>query len=119
MRTSRIRWTALAVVIVSGCALGGARLPTAEELLSSDGTSAEGTADALHEGRSVFLKDCAECHRYYWHEEYTPTEWRELLPEMGGRTGLGEDELRALTLYLASASDFARATSAAEIRFDE
>jgi cytochrome c5 len=109
MRTNRVRLAALAFALVSGCALGGARLPTAADLLSSDGEPVEANAEALQEGRSVFLKDCAECHRYYWPEEYTPTEWRALLPEMGDRTGLGDDELRALTLYLATASDFIRA----------
>ncbi|MHC4473261.1 MAG: hypothetical protein ACYTDY_02740 [Planctomycetota bacterium] len=86
-------------------------MPTAEDLLSSGEMSVEAEADALSQGRTVFLKGCAECHRYYWPEEYTATEWRELLPEMGGRTGLANDELRALTMYLATASEFTRTTA--------
>lgn len=89
---------------IAACATTIPSIPTSEVL------AADSDADAatLDRGRAIWTRECATCHRTYWPHEYTPERWKSLGPDMGDRSGLSPDEIRAMTEFLVTASRHAR-----------
>lgn len=61
----------------------------------------------LKKGRILAMTECAECHRYYSPEEYTPEEWDEIIRGKAQRLSLRADQVDALNLYFKLESNVA------------
>ncbi len=88
---------------VFNCATNRGSLPTAEQLVGhplADVTQLE----TFRYGRSLAVTECATCHRFFWPHEYPPTEWPQIIRNMGRRASLDEAQINALTDYFVSAS---------------
>jgi mono/diheme cytochrome c family protein len=85
-----------------GCAGGRTFLPAAEELAAGGALSSG--VDALRRGRSVYVTECAACHRLFGPAEYSPEQWRGIVRRMAIRASIGDDQAGDLLAYLSSAS---------------
>lgn len=100
----------IAILILLGMAAMAACATTMPTIPSSDVLSAESGVDpdVLRRGRALWTRECASCHRTYWPHEYAPERWKSLGPDMGDRSGLGPEEIRAVTEFLVTASRHVR-----------
>jgi hypothetical protein len=102
MRTAIIALLGLSAVLA--CATTMPTIPASTVLAEASGVDAA----VLDRGRALWTRECAACHRTYWPSEYTPERWKSLGPDMGDRSGLGPEEIEALTKFLVTASRYTR-----------
>lgn len=72
--------------VLAGCATFAPPPPA----LSADGEP----------GREVYLRRCANCHRFYHPAAYTPARWREWMEIMAEKSRLDPAERQAVEAYL-------------------
>jgi hypothetical protein len=106
MNTKRISTVLLLILVAASCAsVGGQRtVPTADRVATASGMD----PDALLNGRGLYTRNCMDCHRQYFPEEYTPAAWKSIIPAMGDRAGLSELETHNVLLFLSEASRMTR-----------
>jgi hypothetical protein len=67
-------------------------------------TSADVTANAslmdLQQGRTLYIEKCNSCHDLYSPDDYTPSQWKSILPNMTPRTNLTASEIQLVTKYV-------------------
>ena len=67
-------------------------------------TNADVTATAtlqdLQLGRTLYMDNCNSCHSLYSPDDYTPIQWRSILPNMAPRTGMTSSEILLVTKYV-------------------
>jgi len=100
MNKDAMRAAGLLVLFAAGCAVAGARLPTAEHLARRSGAD----LSMMKNGRAHYVRECTACHRRYWPAEYPPAAWRGIGPDMAERSGLSPSDARDLTFFLVEAS---------------
>ena len=100
---------ALGLLLVTGCVTG--RLPMPEQLVRSGAVPQGADLASLKKGRAVMITSCTECHRFYWPHEYRPDEWREILPDMAGRSSLSEEQTENITRYILLSASGSEARS--------
>ena len=52
------------------------------------------------EGKVVYMRDCTRCHEQKVVEDFTPTQWSNILPRMIIQAQLNEDESRQVKAYV-------------------
>ena len=62
----------------------------------------------LKKGRALAMTECAECHRYYSPEEYTPEEWDGIIQSKAQRLSLRTDQIDAIDFYFKSESSVSK-----------
>ena len=73
-------------VLLAGCGATSMSLPTAEQLTAND-VAEEVDMGALKRGRALALKECSNCHRFFYPEEYPSAsrihddEKRQVVPQ--------------------------------------
>jgi hypothetical protein len=83
------------------------RLPSPAQLVKQGEHNGKYELSELEEGRTLFIKECASCHRHYWPAEYTPQRWREILHRHRKRGSLTQQQFAPLEKYLTLASHYA------------
>ena len=67
-------------------------------------TAANVTANAtlleLQQGRSLFIANCNKCHNLYSPDNYSPTQWKNILSNMAPRTGMSQAQIVLVTKYV-------------------
>ena len=58
----------------------------------------------LRKGHVLARTECAECHRFYSPEEYTPEEWDRIIKEKAQRLSIRKDQVEALDYYFKTES---------------
>ncbi len=96
---SQLLFALLLATAISGCSKvstpgSNAYVPTA-----ADATATATLAD-LQSGRTLFINNCDRCHNLPVPENYTPAQWRTILPNMTNRAGLSASEITLLTKYV-------------------
>ena len=100
-RTARALVCLVIPLLFAGCAATPSRvLPDPGRLARTTGADEQ----ALAEGRSYYLRECAGCHRHFWPRERTPAAWKQTLKEHRGRVVLTKRQLKKVELYLTLAS---------------
>jgi mono/diheme cytochrome c family protein len=59
-------------------------------------------ADAPGRGHALFLAKCNQCHAYPQPTNYTATQWKRILVEMGRRASLTRGEREQVLQYILS-----------------
>lgn len=93
---------------VAGCAGGKTAVPTPEQLLAAGALPGGADLQALRRGRTLFVTECAACHRLHPPGAYSPEEWRPIARRMAERASLDERQAEDLERYLTAASRAAR-----------
>lgn len=88
---------------MSGCAVGKASIPTAEEMSAAGALTKGVDLDAMRRGRAVLVTECATCHKLFLPDEYSREEWPGIVARMARRASLGEEQAADLLLYLSAA----------------
>jgi hypothetical protein len=96
---------------LAACAIASRSLPLPEHLIRQDVASAELNLEALRKGRALAVTECMDCHRFFWPEEYTPSEWREIIRRMAPLSSLTKEQAMDLARYMEAASLFTSSTS--------
>lgn len=59
------------------------------------------TLTELLQGRTLYINNCNSCHGLYSPDNYTSTEWKSLINNMGPRTGMSSSEILLVTKYVS------------------
>jgi hypothetical protein len=62
--------------------------------------TATATLQELQQGRTLYMNNCNACHSLYSPDDYTPIQWRSILPNMAPRTGMTSSEVLLVTKYI-------------------
>ena len=93
-------------VLLAGCGATSMSLPTAEQLVAND-IAGDADMGALKRGRALALKECSNCHRFYYPEEYKPQAWPRIIRSKGKRLLLNPKQTEELLLYFQLSSEAA------------
>jgi hypothetical protein len=67
-------------------------------------TTADVTANAtlteLQQGRTLFIANCGKCHSLYSPDNYSPTQWKNILSNMAPRTSMSTAQIDLVTKYV-------------------
>lgn len=66
---------------------------------AADVTSTATLAD-LQQGRTLYINNCNSCHGLYSPDDYTSTQWKSIIGNMGPRTGMSSSEISLVTKYV-------------------
>jgi hypothetical protein len=58
------------------------------------------TLTELLQGRTLFINNCNSCHGLYSPDNYTATEWKSIISNMGPRTSMSSSEILLVTKYV-------------------
>jgi|SRR5664279_5061 len=62
--------------------------------------TATATLQDLQQGRTLYMNNCNSCHSLYSPDDYTPAQWRVILPNMAPRTGMTSAQILLVTKYV-------------------
>ncbi len=62
--------------------------------------TATATLQDLQQGRTLYMDNCNSCHSLYSPDDYTPAQWRTILPNMAPRTGMTSAQILLVTKYV-------------------
>jgi mono/diheme cytochrome c family protein len=67
-------------------------------------TSADATTSAtltdLQQGRELYISNCGGCHSLYSPDNYTASQWRNIMPNMAPNTNLTSAQVQLVTKYV-------------------
>ena len=98
------RFSLLIALAMAACVITTRSLPTAEELPSAG----ESDREALNRGRALAVTECAECHRFYWPEEYDAKQWEKIIHRMAPLSSLNKGQSKDLKGYMTTAAEAVR-----------
>ena len=91
--------SAASLLFIAACSksnTGGNQLYTPA---SSDVTSTA-TLQELQQGRTLYLNNCNSCHGLYSPDDYTLSQWKSIISNMGPKTGMSASEILLVTKYV-------------------
>ena len=87
-------------VFISGCNKNNLNPSTLYTPTSSDIT-ATATLVELQQGRALYINNCNSCHALYSPDDYTPTQWKNIINSMAPKTGMAPLEILLVTKYVS------------------
>ena len=91
---------AVASVLAGGCKKSNSGVTSLYTPTSSDVTSTA-TLDELLQGRTLYINNCNSCHDLYSPDDYTATQWKNIMGSMGMKTGMMSSENLLVTKYVS------------------
>jgi hypothetical protein len=88
------------VLLVACAGRSGRTIPDAATLADYTGAN----VDELSRGRTAYVRNCSECHHYYYPSQRTVEEWDRIAPVMGKRAGLDAAGIDDLLAFLRAAA---------------
>jgi hypothetical protein len=67
---------------------------------TTDDVTSTATLTELLQGRTLYINNCNSCHGLYSPDNYTATEWKSIINNMGPRTGMSSSEILLVTKYV-------------------
>lgn len=87
-------------LLFSGCSKSNSTGSSLYTPTSSDVTSTASLAD-LQKGRTLYINNCNACHGLYSPDDYTPTQWKSIMGNMGPRTSMSTSDISLVTKYVS------------------
>jgi mono/diheme cytochrome c family protein len=87
------------LILVSSCKKNSSGTSSLYTPSSSDVT-ATATLQDLQQGRTLYMDNCNSCHGLYSPDDYTPTQWKSIISNMGPRTGMSSAQITLVTKYV-------------------
>jgi hypothetical protein len=91
---------AVALVLTGGCKKSSSGITSLYTPTSSDVT-ATATLDELQQGRTLYINNCNSCHDLYSPDDFTPTQWKNVMGGMGMKTRMMSSEILLVTKYVS------------------
>jgi mono/diheme cytochrome c family protein len=63
-------------------------------------TTANATLQELQQGRALYIDHCAACHNLYSPDEFSASQWPQVLSSMAPRAGLSSSNTLLIKKYL-------------------
>jgi cytochrome c553 len=70
--------------------------------VSSTETTQTVLSNELLEGKNLYEKNCAECHKLYNPKEFTSEKWKPILTEMQIKAKLNDSQMASISNYINS-----------------
>jgi len=67
---------------------------------SASDVTTNATLVELQQGRTLYMNNCEACHSLYSPDNYSPASWKNILPNMIGRTNLSQADAALVTKYV-------------------
>ncbi len=106
MKNGQGIWIAAAVLGIAGCVSATRIAPSVSELQLGAALSHQ-----LERGRRIYLGSCGSCHAPYAIDQYSLTQWDQILPEMVRKTRLDVPDTDALHTYIVASHDYLSRTA--------
>ncbi len=87
------------LVLIGGCAKNIVDTSSLYTPTTANVT-ANATLQELQQGRSLYINNCNSCHGLVSPDNYTPSEWKNILVMMAPRTSMSTSEIQLVTKYL-------------------
>src|SRR5665647_3712345 len=87
------------LVIIGGCNKSDTGISSLYTPANSDVTP-KATLLELQQGRAYYINNCNSCHALYLPDDYTVTQWGNIIGSMGPKTGMNASEIQLVTKYL-------------------
>lgn len=91
---------AAALVLAAGCKKSDSGIASLYIPTSSDVT-ATATLDELQQGRTLYINNCNSCHDLYSPDSYTPSQWNNIMGNMGMETSMMSDQIILVKKYVS------------------
>ncbi len=89
-----------AALTVISCATIEQLAPPVDGLVLRQATLEQLPPESLRGGRSIYITQCAQCHRPEPIGRYTEGQWKKILPRMGGQTTISAAQAADLEQYV-------------------
>ena len=67
---------------------------------SSADATATATLEELQQGRDLYINNCARCHDLYSPDDYTASQWKNIMPGMAPNTRMNTSQVTLVTKYV-------------------
>jgi hypothetical protein len=94
----------LPILIILACSKSLLYIPTGQQMAYASTLSPEYDSVYLHYGYEIYRNKCGSCHFLYIPQNYSPSQWAILLPEMSDEAKLTDKEQTYLNAYLMAMS---------------
>lgn len=88
------------LIFSTGCSKSGSSGSSLYTPTSSDVTPTATLVD-LQKGRTLYMNNCNACHALYSPDDYTPSQWKSIISNMGPRTGMSASDISLVTKYVS------------------
>ena len=88
------------LVLVIGCAGIEQLAPLVGEPALQEAVAMGLVADDVRNGRTIYIDNCARCHRPEAVTRYTETQWQKILPWMSDQAQLSPEDAAAVKAYV-------------------
>src|SRR5690242_7301361 len=95
--SSHIHWIAMGALLLAGCATNIP--PVTPQMAAAAGQP----ASTLEHGRQLYGGPCSACHSPYSPADYSVTQWRKIIPDMGERAKPSLTDHEAVLAYVLAA----------------
>ena len=89
------------LVLLASCK-SGQYLPTEKDATLASSHWSGTSLESLREGYHLFSAKCGGCHELYKPSDYSEDDWADLLPKMGRKAHLGQDQVELIRRYILS-----------------
>ena len=102
----KIKWyysmifSAVFLLFLSGCSKNNTSGSSLYTPTSSDITTTASLSD-LQTGRTLYINNCNSCHGLYSPDDYTPSQWKSILSNMGPRTSMSATDISLVSKYVS------------------
>jgi hypothetical protein len=86
--------------LFSGCKKSNSGVTSLYVPTSADVTSTA-TLDELQQGRTLYINNCNSCHDLYSPDDYTATQWKGIMGNMGMKTGMMSSQISLVSKYVS------------------
>jgi len=94
----------LMLILIAACTITTRSLPTADQLAKYQGSDIKVDVNTLRRGRALAVTNCADCHRFFYPEEYSNGEWPEIIRDMAKMSSLNNKQIEDVMYYFNVAS---------------
>lgn len=92
-------------LVVTACVIIAACSPKLIEPTVADETKAKQvysdiTLAELQQGHKLYIEKCGKCHKLFHPDSHSEAEWKKILPVMGKKAKLDQDQYRLVERYV-------------------
>jgi hypothetical protein len=88
------------LILAGGCKKSNNGVTSLYVPTSADVTSTA-TLDELTQGRALYINNCASCHDLYSPDDFTATQWKNIMGSMSMKTGMMSSQNTLVSKYVS------------------
>jgi mono/diheme cytochrome c family protein len=90
------------IILVIGLFVSCSKSNTSSNLYipNAGDVTANATLSELQQGRELYINNCGTCHVLYSPDDFTPNNWKSIIPNMYPRTVMNSSQALLVTKYV-------------------